>query len=195
MNKSLCPILAELTVQGGSQGRYFKFTVAVIAAVAFSTGCSTVDTNGPLNAGEDQDEICAPAQLDGFTALGDIVMNEGDQELTITGLELVEATDLTLEESYFMVINPEGDDDVLGGASTVADSPQEEAAWERRGELENSTLGPGEKANVIVGLSLPNPGADGEAEAMRITYSDGTREYTADTDMRMILVGEEKGCL
>ncbi|MHA7274287.1 hypothetical protein ACX80Z_12715 [Arthrobacter sp. TMT4-20] len=192
MNKNFRPTLADLTMQGGSHRRYFKLTV-VIATVALCTGCS-VGTNGPLDAGEDQDELCAPAQMEGFTALGDIVLNEGDRELTFTSLELVEATDLTLEESYLMVINPEGDDDVLGGTSTVADTPQEEAAWERRGILENSTLGPGEQANVVVALSLPNPGVDGEAEAMRITYSDGTREFTADTDMRMILVGEEEGC-
>lgn len=192
MNEDLRTILGATTRQGQARKRSLKLPVAVIVALAFSTGCSMLGTTGPLNAGGDgEDEMCAPAQQEGFAAIGEIIVNEGDRELTMIDLELVQATDLTLEESYLMVIDPDGDDDVLGAMSTVADTPQEKAAWERRGELENSTLGPGETANVVVALSLPTPKITGKAEAMRITYSDGSREYTADTDMKMILVSEE----
>lgn len=191
MNKRPRPIFAVLTNRGQAYGSPLKLTLAVAAVLTLSTGCAAAETDGPLSAGGDESEICTPALQEGFAAVGDVVVNESDQELTITNVELVDPTDLTLEESYLMVIEGAADEAVLGTASTVSDDPQEMAAWERRTKVENFTLGPGETANVIVALSLPNSGTDGKAEAMRIAYSDGSSEFTADTDMKITLASEE----
>ena len=80
---------------------------------------------------------------------------------------------------------------VLGIASTVPASPAETEAWERREILERFTLRPGESANVIVTLSLSDPPTNGEAEGVRMTYADGSRDFTADITNRIVLTGQE----
>lgn len=80
---------------------------------------------------------------------------------------------------------------VLGTASTVSASPAETEAWERREILEEFTLRPGESANVIVALSLSDLVTNGEADGIRMTYADGTRDFTADITNRIVLAGQE----
>lgn len=168
-------------------------TAAVMAILIFSTGCSATGTDGSLSAGGDAAEICAPAPQEGFAAVGDVVTNNGEDELVIKGLELVNPTDLKHQESYVMLIDPVDDPSsgvVLGSTSTETTDPLQAAAWERRIKLQDFTLGPGEAANVIATLSLPTSVTEGETEAMRIAYSNGSRDFTADTSTSITMTDD-----
>ncbi|WP_299169976.1 hypothetical protein [uncultured Arthrobacter sp.] len=114
--------------------------------------------------------------------------------MILSGANLITSRGLQHEESYIRLIEETADGDsgaVLGTASTVPASPAEIEAWERREVLENFTLRPGESANVIVALSLSDPATDGEAEGIRMTYANGSRDFTADITNRIVLTAEE----
>ncbi|MBM7847559.1 hypothetical protein [Arthrobacter roseus] len=170
--------------------RSAKLITMLFALAALTSDCLVVGTDGPMRAGGDSSTLCTPALAKGFAAIGDVVHNDGDGNLSITEVELVRATGLTHEDSYIMLIE-RMEDEVLGSASTVSDDPRDIANWERRIKLDNFTLAPGDVANVIVTLSLPATGTDGQADAMRITYTDGARDFTAETTMKIVLAGEE----
>jgi hypothetical protein len=139
-------------------------------------------------------ETCAPTPDEGFAAFGEVVTNDGDTDLILSGANLITSQGLQHEESYIMLIEEAADWDsgaVLGAASTIPASPAETAAWERREILKNFTLRPGESANVIVALSLSGRATDGEAEGIRMTYADGSRGLTADITNRIVLTAEE----
>ncbi|KRF04307.1 hypothetical protein ASH00_14475 [Arthrobacter sp. Soil782] len=148
---------------------------------------------GPMRSGGDPSELCTPAPDQGFAAIGDVVANDGARPLTITGVELVDPVGLTIEDSYGMVIDEVSDRDsqaVLGSTTTEYDHPLHVAAWERRTKLGELDLGPGESANIVLTLSLPGD-TDGSAQAMRVSYTDGFRTFTADTSMRLVLTHKE----
>ncbi|GAB3552129.1 hypothetical protein GCM10027404_22300 [Arthrobacter tumbae] len=141
-----------------------------------------------------ESETCTPTPDEGFAAFGEVVTNDGDTDLILSGANLITSRGLQHEESYIMLIEETADWDsgaVLGTASTIPASPAETEAWERREILENFTLRPGESANVIVALSLFDPATDGEAEGIRMTYEDGSRDFTADITNRIVLTAEE----
>ena len=168
--------------------------VAVVVLSAVTNACSSMSTNGPLAVGGGS-EICAPSRDEGFTAFGEVVTNEGDRDLTLAQPTLITPEGLQHEESYVMLIEGMADRSsgmVLGVASTTPGSPAEAAAWERRKVFEEFTLKPGESANVIIALSLSNPNVDGKAEGFRMVYSDGSRDFTADTSNRIVLTGQER---
>lgn len=158
----------------------------LIASTVLLTACtSQVSSSGPLRAGGDPSEVCSVQPDHGSAVFGNIVTNDGDATLTITGAVLVDADSLEIRDAYVMPID-ETHSFVIGAGSTDQTEPEAIAAWDSAQKLEDYELRAGQQVNIV--LAVDNGSAEsGTSRAVRFTYEHGPEQFTAETNMTLEL--------
>jgi hypothetical protein len=157
----------------------------IASAIALTACTFQMSTGGPLRAGGDPSAVCTVQSDQGSAVFGNVVTNDGEEMLTITGAVLVDANNLEIREVYVMPID-ETHSFVIGTGSTHPTEPEAIAAWDSAQKLIDYELSAGQQVNIV--LAVDNGSADiGTSRAVRFTYEQGLEQFTAQTNMTLEL--------
>ena len=174
--------------------------VAAGVAVAILAGCSTgseVRTDGPLVGAEGATRVCVPSDPSVAVTFGSTLLyNNGSQRLTIDGMRLLDARNVTLVGGYLVPV--EGTNLLGDGAPFPPSRPYVAIAglaWDRRTTLAGASLSPGGEfakagsaapMNLVIGLVSRTP-AGGAAKGVQLSYHVGGQKYLATSTMGMAI--------
>ncbi len=134
--------------------------VAVIAAGALLTRCSSTDVAGLVDNG-DPGEVCVPASVDRLATVGlDVLANTAGEQIVITDVGLVDSLGLGLVDWY---------------VAESKDSQRVTSGFYRTSSA-RTTVGPGEELTLVLGLELAEDAARGSAQAADVSYVVGSSE-------------------
>ena len=160
----------------------FSAGLAALVVLAVGAGCSPygAHSQGPLRLGGNPSELCMVHPEHGDAVIGDAITNEGNSSVTIESVDLIDATNLDHLDSYLFPMD--GDDDFVPGAvSTEPEGPWEEAAWETVQDPFKFEVQAHTQVSIAVAIDTTVAQRNGTAEAIRVKYSAGGRQYTAQT--------------
>lgn len=152
--------------------------LATVAGVVLFAASACAGGQDEVLLGGEWGEVCMPAEADEQAGTGDMI-TAGAEDLTITDVQLVEATNLELHEA--LVLPEEG---ALGYAPyPPADLP----GWSQRAEAAGTVVPAGTKVSLVVAVSRPSADVDGFAKSLRVSYTAGeqTHERTNTTSIRV----------
>lgn len=169
--------------------RLLRVALLITSTVLLTTCTLQVSSGGPLRAGGDPSEVCGVQPDQGGAVFGNVVTNDGDTTLTITGAVLVEGESLEIRDAYVMPVD-ETHSFVIGTGSTDPTEPEAMAAWDSARKLDDDKLRAGQQVNIV--LVIDNGAADvGTTRAVRFTYEQGPEQFTADTNMMLELTDNQ----
>lgn len=139
-------------------------------------GCSQADQ---LYLGEGDGAVCMPGKTgESRTYAGTYVVHEGNREVTILEISLVNPKDVVLLEASFLEVDPS--DTYLVG---YVNWPLEKIPllWNERISVEGAVLKPGDERNLVVVVTSQAQDI-ASFEGVRIVYKDGLgRKYEQNT--------------
>lgn len=161
----------------------------IAPALALVACAAQVSTDGPLRAGGDPSEVCTVQPDQGSAVFGNVVANDSDEPLTITGASLVGAINLAIEDVRVMPID-ETHSFIMGTGSTHPTVPDAIAAWDSAEQLNNHELGAGQEMNIVLAV-VNGTSETGTSRAVRFEYEQGARKFTAETNMALELADDD----
>lgn len=139
-------------------------------------GCSKTDQ---LNLGEGDGAVCMPGKAgESRTYAGTYVVHDGNREITILEISLINPKDVDILEAWFLEIDPS--DTTLVG---YVNWPLERIPllWDERVPVEGAVLKPGDERNLVVVVTSTAEDI-ASFEGVRIVYKDKLgRKYTQNT--------------
>ncbi len=173
-------------------------TLVVVLVAATSVGCSAHGpTEGSLAVGGGSEfTLCITPHVGEDRALGaTYATNEGSSDITITSVELVDATGVEVGDAFAVL--DDGSDDGYSVGAPVPPDPEDDAysvpAWERRVDAEGAVIAPGETWQVIQVVKVTSA-ADAGFEALRIEYTEDGSTRVAQNTTRMEVEGRGAQC-
>lgn len=163
---------------------------AACLVTAAAAGCST-DTAGPLSVGgggRDEGRLCVPVPDDGDVLVGKTVTNAGKKSITLSDVSLNGSDALALEKSY--ATEMDSTDVAIGTGTTEAVRAGEDPIWRDRADPDSLILEPGDRANIVVSLSVDSGADEGSAEALEIRYTADGKDYMAESTTKVRLPRE-----
>ncbi|WP_042221002.1 hypothetical protein [Oceanobacillus manasiensis] len=160
----------------------------------FFTGCSDTNAVGSsLNLGETTGMDCVPGENGASRMFGDtFLIHEGDEEITITDISLVNADGLELKESVLVKLN--SDEALLGfGEWPPTDSTDFPLPknWDNRVEAIGAKVQPNEMRNLVFALTSTSS-ETGSTDAVKIEYKDSTgKTFEQETLIRYFITSDE----
>jgi hypothetical protein len=159
------------------------FVILLLLVVSvISSGCVAVKAGTSLDLGQSPGLDCVPGEKGAVMMFGDtFVRHVGDEEVTITGISLVNPEEITLAEAVLVEL---GDKESLVGFGEWP--PTDEifplpAEWENRVEAAGTVLEPGAELNLIVALQS-NADDTASAQSLAITYENAAgKEFEQKT--------------
>lgn len=151
-------------------------------------GCSTSSGhNGPLSAGDGSSSTCGPGVGESVFTFGhDLLTNDADDPVTITGVVLIDSENMELIEAILL---PEPDPPTRMSIGLVDGYPPTDytdhsdggAYWEMRQVVGEATVEGRETVNLLMGLK-----ADGAAsmEGAVVSYEYKGDSYRVETTNR-----------
>jgi hypothetical protein len=167
-------------------------SAAVLAAGL--AGChadaAAVRTDGPVSVGGDPGELCLPrpTDTDELTYGLDVLKVEGDKPVTLSGVSLVDPSNLAVADAYLVPVH---DQNLVGNWSTwpppESALTQDGVDWVLKRPLHDVVLDPGaDQPTENLVLHLAVNGSEGSFEAVTISYTSDDTDYRATTSTRVL---------
>lgn len=153
-------------------------SLLLLTLLLFINGCTSSNPAGSsLNLGETPGMDCVPGGDGASRMFGDtFLIHEGDEEITITDISLVNADGLELKEAVLVKLNP--DEALLGfGEWPPTDTPEFPLPenWDDRVEAVDAKIKPNEEWNLVFALTSTSEGT-ASTDAIKIVYKDSAGE-------------------
>jgi len=162
--------------------------VLAVALTATLSGCEITPLTPPLHEEAYGGKYCATLLSEGLLAFGaGIPENISDDDVTVTGVELVDAVGMELIGTRIIYVPVDGPGETMGVLDgwppDMSDLPDLEAAFAEGGEIEGAVIPPSTdtKPSFVVGIRA-EPG--GHSGPLRVTYRAGDREWTWTAKIR-----------
>ncbi|MCG1023490.1 hypothetical protein [Sutcliffiella horikoshii] len=169
-------------------------SLLLLTFLLFISGCTNSNPVGSsLNLGETPGMDCVPGG-DGVSRMfGDtFLIHEGEGEITITDISLVNADGLELKEAVLVKLNP--DEALLGfGEWPPTDTPEFPLPenWDDRIEAVDAKIQPNDKWNLVFALTSTSPDT-GSADAVKIEYKDSAgKTFEQETLIRYFITSSK----
>ena len=142
--------------------------VVVAAAIVSLASCAPPREDGPLTIPPDVDTTCMPADLYAKTAWGTSLINESNDRLTVTRVEMVGADGLTLVSNSLM---PSPDYFLLADAfPPVKQFPNQ---WPLARDITEASIAPSdEHVSLVSEVHLDDGADDGHFDGLEIFYEN-----------------------
>ncbi len=157
---------------------------AACLLVAAATGCSA-GTDGPLSFSGGSGRLCVPVPVAGDALVGKTVANSGNRTLTLSEVSLNGAESMRLKESYATEMEPT--DVAISTGTTEAVRAGDGPIWRNKSNPDSLSLEPGDRANIVISLSVDSGAPEGTAEAIEIHYTSEGKSYRAESTTKILL--------
>ena len=170
------------------RGRAIRATLTagvVAGIVACLSSCAPPREDGPLTMPPDVDSTCMPADLYEKTAWGTSLINESDERLTVTRVEMTGDEGLTLKSNSLM---PSPDYFLLADAfPPVAQFPKE---WPLAENIDATTIAPREEhVSLVSEIHLVSDSTHGHLDGLEIFYeNDDGVSYVLRTEHALDII-------
>lgn len=152
------------------------------AGCSVSPGYSSVLTDGGT------DEMCfvdvPPSE--GKTLVGEVITNNGDQPVTVTEVELLDAKNMVVEHAYIIPMRS-GPGAALGMSSTLTKDPEVQAMLDQAEPAEGYVIGPGEQVNVVAAVSIAADVRQGTAAGIEVRSEQWPNSNVTDARIKMTM--------
>lgn len=165
-----------------------------LAVLASGAGCSsTPGYSSVLTDNEGIDELCfvdvPPSE--GNAVVGEVVSNNGEQPVTVTGVTLLDVKHIQIEDAFIIPMEP-GPGTAFGVSSTLAKDPETRARLDQAVPAEGYVIDSGEQVNVVLAVSLPADVSQGTANGLDVHYEQQPNLDVTDTRTKMTI--EKESC-
>ncbi|GEA82791.1 hypothetical protein GCM10009774_25780 [Cellulomonas gelida] len=164
-----------------------RLPIAHLSAVAFGAAARV--------GGDGEFTVCSAPVMDGPRALGSaFATNTGSHDITITAVEPVDVAGFDVGPAYAILENSSGNWYAVGGAIPPADDDAtSQLAWDRRVDVEDVVIAPGETWQIIQSMRITSLD-DAHVKALKITYTEDGSERVAQNTTQVGVEGHGPPC-